>query len=445
MASIAVIGSGISGNAAAWALHSFTDHKVTLYEKRLRPGGHSASVDITHGTTPITVDTGFIVYNGRNYPDLTALFDHLGVATEWSDMSFGVSVGDGALEWCGDTLDALFAQRKNLVSPRFLSMLRAILRFNKTALADLESGALSGLSLAQYLAAKRYPTSFVEDYLVPMGAAIWSTPDADIMAFPAQSFVRFFANHRLLDLRPPEWRTVSGGSRNYVRKLTQPLGDRMLLGRQVTQVRRVADAVQVTDATGETRRFDYAIMAAHSDQTLGMLGDASDAEGSILADIRYRPNDVYLHRDEALMPKRKKVWAAWNYISSGRSAKTRVGVSVSYWMNKLQNIDKATPLFITLNPASPPDPDKVFLRTVYDHPQFDAAALEARKRLPDVQGTGRIWFAGAWTGYGFHEDGLRSGLEAAQAFGAGVPWRVSASDPVVEQHRPVAQACSMAR
>jgi hypothetical protein len=297
-------------------------------------------------------------------------------------------------------------------------------------LADLERGALDGLSLGEYLKAQRFPSGFIEDYLVPMGAAIWSTPDADIMDFPASSFVRFFANHRLLEVRPPEWRTVTGGSRTYVKKLVEPLGDKVLLGRQVTEVRRQGECVQVTDSTGETRRFDYAIMASHSDQSLEMLKDASDAEGSLLADVRYRPNDVYLHRDEALMPKRKKVWAAWNYMSSGRTAATRAGVSVSYWMNKLQNIDKDYPLFITLNPSQAPDPEKTFLRTSYDHPQFDAKALAAQKRLPDVQGSGRIWFAGAWTGYGFHEDGLRSGLNAAEGLGAFVPWRQGIIDPL---------------
>lgn len=430
MTSIAVIGSGISGNAAAWALQTFAGHEVTLYEKRLRPGGHSATVDVHHGDREIAVDTGFIVYNGRNYPDLTAMFAHLGVATEWSDMSLGISVGDGALEWSGDNLDAVFAQRKNLISPRFLLMLRSIFRFNTCALTDLECGALEGLSLGDYLKAKRFPAGFIEDYLVPMGAAIWSTPDADIMDFPASSFVRFFANHRLLEVRPPEWRTVSGGSRTYVKKLVEPLGDKVLLGRQVTEVRRRGDTVEVTDSSGETRSFDYAIMASHSDQSLEMLQDASDAEGSLLADVRYRPNDVYLHRDESLMPKRKKVWAAWNYMSSGRTAETRAGVSVSYWMNKLQNIDKDYPLFITLNPAKAPDPEKTFLRTSYDHPQFDAKTLAAQKRLPDVQGSGRIWFAGAWTGYGFHEDGLRSGLNAAEGLGAFVPWRQGIIDPL---------------
>jgi predicted NAD/FAD-binding protein len=430
MTSIAVIGSGISGNAAAWALQTFAGYEVTLYEKRLRPGRHSATVDVHHGDREIAVDTGFIVYNGRNYPDLTAMFAHLGVVTEWSDMSLGISVGDGTMEWSGDSLGAVFAQRRNLVSPRFLLMLRSIFRFNKCALIDLERGALEGLSLGDYLKAKRFPTGFIEDYLVPMGAAIWSTPDADIMDFPASSFVRFFANHRLLEVRPPEWRTVSGGSRTYVKKLVEPLGDKVLLGRQVTEVRRRGETVEVMDSSGETRNFDYAIMAAHSDQSLEMLKDASDAEGSLLADVRYRPNDVYLHRDEALMPKRKKVWAAWNYMSSGRTAETRAGVSVSYWMNKLQNIDNDYPLFITLNPAKAPNPEKTFLRTSYDHPQFDAKALAAQKRLPNVQGSGRIWFAGAWTGYGFHEDGLRSGLDAAEGLGAFVPWRQGIIDPL---------------
>ncbi|GAB5511538.1 MAG: NAD/FAD-binding protein [Hyphomicrobiales bacterium] len=427
MASIAVIGSGIAGNSAAWALHEFGGHIVTLYESRLRPGGHSATVDIDYDGSTIAVDTGFIVYNGRNYPNLTELFAELGVATQWSDMSLGISVGDGALEWSGDNLNALFAQKRNLVSPRFLGMLFSIVRFNNRAMAHLSSGRLRDLSLGEYLRQERYPAGFIEDYLVPMGAAIWSTPDADVMAFPAQSFVQFFANHRLLEFRPPEWRTVTGGSRNYVKKLLEPLGDKVLLGRRVSAVRRTRDGVSITDSQGETRKFDGAVMATHSDQSLAMLKDASDAEASVLAGVRYRPNDVYLHRDETLMPKRKIMWSAWNYMASARKGDGRTGVSVSYWMNKLQGIDHRTPLFITLNPDREPDPDKVFLRTQFDHPQFDAQALAAQKRLPDIQGKNRIWFAGAWTAYGFHEDGLRSGLEAAEGFGAYAPWRDGAA------------------
>lgn len=432
MASIAVIGSGIAGNSAAWAMQKFGGHDVTLYETRLRPGGHSATVDINYRGTQIAVDTGFIVYNGRNYPNLTELFAELGVETKWSDMSLGVSVGrssadGGALEWSGDNLKALFAQKRNLVSPRFLGMLFSIVRFNKRASKHLSSGRLQGLSLGDYLSQERYPAGFIEDYLVPMGAAIWSTPDADIMDFPAQSFVQFFANHRLLEFRPPEWRTVAGGSRNYVQKLLQPLGDKVLLGRQVTDVRRTAEAVEVRDSSGETRSYDGAVLAGHSDQSLAILKDASDAEASVLSAVKYRPNDVYLHCDETLMPERKIMWSAWNYMASARKADGRTGVSVSYWMNKLQGIDKEYPLFITLNPDQAPEPSKTFLRTQYDHPQFDADALAAQKRLGDIQGKNRLWFAGAWTGYGFHEDGLRSGLEAAEGFGAFAPWREGAT------------------
>ncbi|QBF34005.1 NAD(P)/FAD-dependent oxidoreductase [Thalassococcus sp. S3] len=424
MVSIAVIGSGISGSGAAWALHSFSPHDVVLYEKRDRPGGHSATVDIDYDGTPTAVDTGFIVYNQETYPNLTALFDHLGVATEWSDMSFGVSVGDGALEWSGDRFEALFAQRRNLVSPRFLRMLWAILRFNRTALADLRRGALTGLTLGDYLKAGRYPPSFIEDYLAPMGAAIWSTPDAQIMMFPAESFVRFFAKHGLLQIRPPEWRTITGGSRNSIAKLTGPLGDGLFLGRQATEVRRQGGGVMVTDTTGQSRQFDHVILATHSDQALQVLQDATAAEASVLSNVRYRPNTVYLHRDARLMPRRRKVWSAWNYMASARAGGDRTGLSVSYWMNKLQNIDPAFPVFITLNPPVPPAPDKLFLKTSYDHPQFDAAALAAQQRLPEIQGSGRIHFAGAWTGFGFHEDGLRSGLMAAEALGARIPWQV---------------------
>ncbi|MEM1286740.1 MAG: FAD-dependent oxidoreductase [Pseudomonadota bacterium] len=438
MSSIAVIGSGIAGNAAAWALQCFSNHSVTLFEKRLRPGGHSATVDIDYDGHPLAVDTGFIVYNTANYPNLCALFSHLKVPTEWSDMSLGISVGDGALEWSGDRPSSLFAQRRNLVSPRFYAMLASILRFNRNAARHLKDGSLQGITLGEYLEQERFPKGFVDDYLVPMGAAIWSTPDAQIMQFPAESFIQFFANHRLLEVRPPEWRTVRGGSREYVKKLLQPLDGRILLGRAVTQIQRTANGVEISSSDGQTRTFDYAILASHSDQSLAMLSDATQAEASVLSAIPYLPNEVYLHRDPNLMPKRRDMWSAWNYMSAARQAEGRSGVSVSYWMNKLQNISKRTPVFISLNPFKEPAPEKTFLKTTYDHPQYSAEALAAQKRLPDVNGSNRIWFAGAWTGYGFHEDGLRSGLEAAEALGAQIPWRPHQADSVSQPILPVA-------
>eukprot|EP00903_Cladosiphon_okamuranus_P001545 g1543.t1 len=416
---IAVIGSGISGNSAAWALSS--SHEVVMYEKRHRPGGHSATADIDYDGTPFSVDTGFIVYNERNYPNFTALLDHLGVASEISDMSFALSADDGKLEWCGDNLNSVFAQRRNLVSPRFLRMLRDMFRFNKKAVEDLNQGNLSGVTLGDYLNREGYSAGFVNDYLLAMGAAIWSTPINEMRAYPAESFVAFFENHRLLSFDRPLWRTISGGSRNYVERLVAPLAGKIRLSTPVTRLVRENGQVIITDSTGHTDTFDHVILASHTDQSLAMLGDPSPAEREILGSIRYRPNEVYLHRDENLMPKSKRVWASWNYMSDREAGETR-DVTVSYWMNRLQNIDRSKPVFVTLNPFKAPREDLTFAKFVYDHPQFDAAALAAKKRLAEIQGVNNTWYCGAWRGHGFHEDGLASGLDVARALGAHLPW-----------------------
>ncbi|MBO9419220.1 FAD-dependent oxidoreductase [Labrenzia sp. R4_2] len=425
---IAVIGSGISGNSAAWALNSH--HDVVLYEKRDRPGGHSATADIDYDGTPMSVDTGFIVYNELNYPNFTALLDHLGVATEISDMSFSLSADRGKLEWCGDGLNAVFAQRKNIVSPRFLKMLRDIFRFNKQAVADLNSGRLAGQTLGGYLEAERYSSGFINDYLLAMGAAIWSTPINEMRAYPAESFVAFFDNHRLLSFDRQLWRTVSGGSRNYVKKLTEPFANKMRLGSPVAEILRTDGKVVVRDETGHTDTFDHVIMASHTDQSLAMLGDPSAEEREILSAIRYRPNEVYLHRDESLMPKKKKVWASWNYMSDREAGETR-DVTVSYWMNRLQNLDRSKPVFVTLNPFQAPSEDKTFAKYIYDHPQFDAKALAAKQQLSKIQGVNNTWYCGAWNGHGFHEDGLASGLSVAKALGAILPWERERQEPVM--------------
>ncbi|MEP4769765.1 MAG: FAD-dependent oxidoreductase [Roseibium sp.] len=427
---IAVIGSGISGNSAAWALSD--RHDVVLYEKRLRPGGHSATADIDYDGTKMSVDTGFIVYNELNYPNFTALLDHLGIATEISDMSFALSADNGALEWSGTSLNAVFAQRKNIVSPRFLKMLRDIFRFNKQAVADLKAGKLSGDTLGGYLDRERYSASFTNDYLLAMGAAIWSTPINEMRAYPAESFVAFFDNHRLLSFDRPLWRTVSGGSRNYVNRLISSLGSNIRLGCPVTQILRQNGEIIVTDATGNTDTFDHVILASHTDQSLAMLGDPSEQEQDILGSIHYRPNEVYLHRDEKLMPRRKSVWASWNYMSDREAGETR-DVTVSYWMNRLQTLDHSKPVFVTLNPFEAPDEDKTFAKYVYDHPQFDVDALAAKKRLSDIQGVNNTWYCGAWGGHGFHEDGLVSGLNVAKALGAVLPWESSDTSEMVLQ------------
>ncbi len=424
---VAVIGTGIAGNAAAWALSS--RYPVTVYEKETRPGGHSHTVTVDYDGTPVAVDIGFIVYNELNYPDLTALFAHLGVETTESSMTFAVSADAGRFEWKGggstwlDTAKGLFAQPRNLLSPSYLRMLRDILTFNEKSVADFESGALTGLTLGDYFAWRKFAPRLLSDYMAPMGAAIWSAPASQIVDFPAENFVAFFSNHRLLQYDRPTWRAVKGGSRRYVEKLTAAFRDRIRLGCGAVTVERSAHGVVITDSQGHRDAYDHVVIAAHSDQALAMLADPSDQERAILGAIHYGPNQVYLHRDPRLMPRRKRAWASWNFLRWRRDGTTVNDVAVTYWMNALQSIDDDKPLFVSLNPPVAPDPSLTFGQYMCDHPQFTAAAFAAQKRLGDIQGPRHTWFAGAWTGYGFHEDGLRSGLAVAEALGAVVPWR----------------------
>jgi predicted NAD/FAD-binding protein len=386
-------------------------------------------VEIDHGGRRIAVDTGFIVYNEHNYPELTALFDHLGVETVASDMSFSVSADGGRFEWCGrgrtlgEILDGVFAQRSNLTSPSFLWMLREMARFNRTSVEDRDAGRLAGLTLGEYLTKRRFSGRLVHDYLVPMGAAIWSTPVDRMLEFPAENFVAFFDNHRLLHHDRPIWRTVKGGSRMYVEKLTARFRDRLRLGAAVTSIERTKHGVIVTDTLGGRNIYDQVVIAAHSDQALAMLADATDQERATLGAIRYAPNAVYLHRDLRLMPQRKRAWASWNFLRANGCGAPGGDVAVTYWTNNLQGIDADCPLFVSLNPPVEPAPALTFAKFCCEHPQFDAAAFAAQKQLDLIQGTRRTWFCGAWTGYGFHEDGLRSGLMVAEALGAAVPWR----------------------
>jgi uncharacterized protein len=431
---VAVIGTGIAGNAAAYALaHAPEVTKLDVYEAADRIGGHSATVDVDYDGRSIAVDTGFIVYNTLNYPLLTALFDHLDVSTQASEMSFSVSIGAGDFEWIGRTHDVfsgLFAQKRNIVNPRYLGMLMEIMRFQKAAKSDLDAGRLAGLKLGEYIASGRYSAYFRDRYIVPMGAAIWSTPVERMLDFPAENFVLFFENHKLLHWERPVWRTVTGGSRAYVAKLTAPFRDRIRTGDPVVSVTRDTFAATVATASGHTERYDKIVMACHSDEGLAILSDASDDERSVLSSVEYRPNRVYLHRDPALMPKRRKAWAAWNFLRESDSAQG--DVCVSYSMQHLQGIDPACPLFVTLNPPKPPRPELVFETFEYAHPQFTKAAFAGQALLQRINGLNRVWMAGAWTGYGFHEDGLRSGLEAAEGIGAPMPWGKSWDKPAAE-------------
>jgi predicted NAD/FAD-binding protein len=424
---VAVIGTGIAGNAAAWALSK--RYPVTVYDRELRPGGHSHTVTIDYDGKPLAVDIGFIVYNELNYPDLTALFAHLGVETVESCMSFAVTADAGRFEWKGggntwrDTAQGLFAQPQNLLSPSYLWMLRDILTFNTQSIEDYSAGKLTGLTLREYFAHRHFAPRLLRDYLAPMGAAIWSAPSDQMLDFPAENFVAFFSNHRLLQYDRPVWRTVKGGSRSYVEKLTSAFRDRLRLGCAVTSIQRTSHGVVVSDSHGGRESYDHVVIASHSDQALAMLSDPGGQEHAILGDIRYAPNVVYLHRDIRLMPKRRRAWASWNFLRWQREGTTVNDVAVTYWMNELQGINDDMPLFVSLNPPFEPDPALTFGKYMCDHPQYNAAAFAAQKRLGEIQGKRHTWFCGAWTGYGFHEDGVRSGLAVAEALGATVPWR----------------------
>lgn len=423
-AKIAVIGSGISGLAAAWLLSQ--RHEVTLFEKAYRAGGHSRTVDVAMpgaGMTP--VDTGFIVFNEATYPNLTALFAHLGVATRESDMSFSVSLDGGAFEYSGGArLTGLFAQRRNLWSPRFWSMLRDLIRFYREAPAH--AGKLGVATLGEFLAANRYGPAFRDDHLLPMAAAIWSAPTLSILDYPAESFIRFCENHGLLRIgRRPRWRTVEGGSRAYVDKLLAAMSGRVLLGRAAARVIRNPGGVEIRDRDGGAERFDQVVIATHADQALALLDDPSPAEVALLSAFRYSRNAAVLHDDPKLMPRRRKAWASWNYLGRRAPGGGTDGLCVSYWMNRLQGIDHPRPLIMTLNPNREPVPGSVIDITTFDHPLFDSAAMAAQRDFWPIQGERGTWYCGAWLGAGFHEDGLQAGLAVAEAIGARRPWTVA--------------------
>jgi uncharacterized protein len=426
---VAVIGTGIAGNAAAWSLSK--RYPVTVYEREHRPGGHSHTVSIDYDGTPLAVDIGFIVYNEANYPDLTALFLQLGVETLESSMSFAVTADGGGFEWKGDgrnwfeTLNGLFVQPRNLLSPSYLRMLSDVPRFNAESVKDYADGRLAGNTLRQYLASRKFAPRLLIDYLAPMGAAIWSTPTARILDFPAENFVAFFNNHHLLQYDRPVWRTVKGGSRCYVEKLTSAFRDGLRLGCAVTSIERTPHGVIVSDSHGRRDSYDHVVIASHSDQAMAMLSDIDQRERAILGAIGYAPNTVFLHRDIRLMPKRRRAWASWNFLRWQREGMAQNDVAVTYWMNRLQGIDESKPLFVSLNPPFDPDPTLIFGKYTANHPQYGTAAFVAQKRLGEIQGRRHTWFCGAWTGNGFHEDGLRSGLDVAEALGATVPWRAS--------------------
>lgn len=417
--SVAVIGAGIAGLSAAWLLRDGAD--VTLYEAEPRLGGHADTQVVTVDGAEVAVDTGFIVYNTLNYHHLTGLFDHLGVETENSDMSFGVSIGGGALEYAGGSIPQLFVQKRNIARPRFLMMLRDTVRFYREAPRLLDTAEHP--SLGDYLARNGYGQAFIDDHILPMGAAIWSASVTAMREFPARSFIRFFVNHGLLRLTDrPQWRTVTGGSRRYVARIEAALGTGVRKGLAVAAVRRDAAGVTVTLADGSTARHDAVILATHGDEALRLLADPSDDECRVLGAVRTQENRMVLHTDVALMPRRRGAWSSWNYLARDGADHGRE-VALTYWMNRLQNLVTTEPLLVTLNPLAEPDPRRVLMEKTYRHPCYDAAMIAAQGALPALQGVRGTWFCGAWTGYGFHEDGIASAVAVARGFGIAPPWQ----------------------
>jgi predicted NAD/FAD-binding protein len=430
MARIAIVGTGISGLGTAWLLNPH--HEITVYEKAPRIGGHSRTVTVDYDGVSIPVDTGFIVFNPQNYPQLTALFRHLGVPTHHSDMTFSATIRGGWLEWGAKDTNAVFGQRRNLLRPRFLTLLKDVMRFNRDAVGTAERHP--GFSLDDLISHLGLGEWFRRYYLLPMAGAIWSCPPAEMLRFPALSLVRFFANHHLLSASgQPQWHTVTGGAQEYLARLTAPFAGAIRTGCGAVSVIRSRNGVTVRDSQGGCETYDDVVMAAHGDETLRLLADADLQERAALSPFRYQKNRVVLHRDQSFMPRRKRCWASWVYESDGAF---HPKITVTYWMNRLQGIDERYPLFVSLNPRREIPAHLVFDETEFDHPMFDAAALAAQTQVAATQGRRRTWFAGAHLGHGFHEDGLASAVAVAKGMGIAVPWGLAAPQGI-PQRRPL--------
>lgn len=412
---IAVVGSGISGLAAAYFLAE--RHAVTVFEAGERLGGHTNTVDVERDGQRYQLDTGFLVYNERTYPNFMRLLAHLGVDTQPSEMSFSVSSAATGVEYCGSSLSGLFAARSNLVRPAFFGMLKDIIRFNRQAPSVLIDDDDESLTLGQFVARESYGREFVEHYLFPMGAAIWSAPPNEVSNFPVRYFVRFFANHGLLSLADrPQWRTVCGGAARYIEAMRRNRSYDVRLASPVHELLRRPDCVEVTTSDGRRHRFDHVIVAAHADQALRMLGDPTPAERAVLGNFRFQRNVALLHTDSRLMPRRRRAWASWNYRVPGGP---RPAVTVTYWLNRLQSIQSPNEFLVTLNDGGAVDAAAVLRRFVYHHPLYTAASVAAQRRHAEISGLGRTHYCGAYWGYGFHEDGVRSALAVVKYFDEG--------------------------
>lgn len=426
---IAVVGSGIAGLSAAWLL-ARSGHAISLFEAGHRAGGHSNTIDVTLDGIRAGVDTGFLVHNDHTYPNLTRLLALLDVPVYQTEMTFSVSLQRENLEWAGSNLASLFAQKRNLLRPTFWQMLGDILRLHRQAPQLQCEAAASQETLGQILSRHGYGEAMRSWYLLPMAAAIWSGSTRDMAAFPAQTFFDFCMNHGLLQIFDrPQWKTIKGGSKVYVERMLRAIAD-VRLANPVRQISRPGNGVIVHDDHGQ-HHFDKLILACHSDQSLALLQDPSPREAAVLGKVRYQPNQAYLHTDQSFLPTRKQAWAAWNY-QMAQAGESERPVMVTYLLNRLQDLPFSSPLMVTLNPERVPE--DILASFDYAHPVFDSAAIAAQKALPALQGERNTWFAGAWTRYGFHEDGLLSGMQVAQALGARIPWDCSLP---LGEHRPL--------
>jgi uncharacterized protein len=419
---IAVIGSGVSGMVAARLLAD--GNELHVFEAGNYVGGHTNTVSVELAGQSYALDTGFMVFNDRTYPNFLRMLELLQVPWRNSDMSFSVRCEPTGLEYCGSSLGGLFAQRRNLLRPAFWRMIRDVLRFNREAPGLLEHED-EGITLDDYLGKRRYSRGFIEHYLAPMGASIWSAPPGQFLRFPARYTVGFFRNHGLLDLRGrPQWKTVAGGAVRYAEALTRPFADRIRLCTPVERVVRRPEHVEVTPRGGPAEQFDALVMAAHADESLAMLADPSPQERDILSAFPYQANEIVLHTDASLMPRSRRAWASWNAFVSADPDRP---VTLTYHLGRLQGHQSAEPLLETLNPAVPVNPDRVLRRMTYHHPVYRSRSIEAQRRYDEINGQRRTYFCGAYWGYGFHEDGVRSALAVGRCFGRDLQSCIAAS------------------